>query len=144
MNFASKESAGGPTDNKTHQSLTNINLHLKKLPAHQLTWKCKKALSKRKVVFLQGSVHFHVRWEGTPYGKSLDDFNRSSCAASPSHCASKKREENESPMNPGLWETRPLGTQHEFSCVQFLGPCNQPLNDFGLGPTGAAISTQSA
>ena len=27
------------------------------LASHQLTWKCKKALSKRKVVFLQGSVH---------------------------------------------------------------------------------------
>ena len=26
------------------------------------TWKCNKALSKRKVVFLQGSVHFHVSW----------------------------------------------------------------------------------
>ena len=32
------------------------------LPSHQLTWKCKKTLSKRKVVFLQGSVHFHVSW----------------------------------------------------------------------------------
>ena len=32
------------------------------IPSHQLTWKCKKALSKRKVVFLQGSVHFHVSW----------------------------------------------------------------------------------
>ena len=30
--------------------------------SHQLTWKCKKALSKRKVVFLEGSVHFHVSW----------------------------------------------------------------------------------
>ena len=27
------------------------------LPSHQLPWKCKKALSKRKVVFLPGSVH---------------------------------------------------------------------------------------
>ena len=32
------------------------------LPSHQLTWKCKKALSKRKVVFLQGSMQFHVSW----------------------------------------------------------------------------------
>ena len=32
------------------------------LPSHQLTWKCKKALSKKKVGFLQGSVHFHVSW----------------------------------------------------------------------------------
>ena len=32
------------------------------IPSHQLTWKCKKALSKRKVVFLQGSVHCHVSW----------------------------------------------------------------------------------
>ena len=31
------------------------------VPSHQLAWKCKKALSKRKVVFLQGSV-FHVSW----------------------------------------------------------------------------------
>ena len=32
---------------------------------HQLTWKCAKPLSKRKVVFLQGFVHFHVsRWGG--------------------------------------------------------------------------------
>ena len=30
--------------------------------SYQLTWKCKKALSKSKVVFLQGSVHFHVSW----------------------------------------------------------------------------------
>ena len=36
-------------------------------PAHQLKWKCKKALSRRKVVFLQGSVHFHVSWEGNGY-----------------------------------------------------------------------------
>ena len=36
------------------------------LPSHKLTWKCKKFLSKRKVVFLQGSAHFHVSWcEGT-------------------------------------------------------------------------------
>ena len=32
------------------------------IPSHQLTWKCKKALSKRKVVFLQGFVNFHVSW----------------------------------------------------------------------------------
>ena len=31
-------------------------------PFHQPTWKCKKALSKRKVMFLQGSVHFQVSW----------------------------------------------------------------------------------
>ena len=38
------------------------------IPSHQLTWKCKQALSKRKVVFLQGSVHFHVSWwEGIPF-----------------------------------------------------------------------------
>ena len=28
----------------------------------RLTWKCKRALSKRGVVFLRGSVHFHVSW----------------------------------------------------------------------------------
>ena len=30
---------------------------LRVVPSHQLTWKCKKALFMRKVVFLQGSVH---------------------------------------------------------------------------------------
>ena len=34
----------------------------KLVPSHQLKWKCKKALSKRKVVFLHGSGHFHVSW----------------------------------------------------------------------------------
>ena len=44
----------------------HLNLSVR-LPSHQLTWKCTKALSKRKVVFLQGSVHFRVSWwEGTP------------------------------------------------------------------------------
>ena len=39
---------------------------LEQVPSHQLTWKCKKALSKRKVVFLQEAVHFHVScWEGS-------------------------------------------------------------------------------
>ena len=37
------------------------------VPSHQLAWKCKLALSKGTVVFLQGSVHFHVSWwEGKP------------------------------------------------------------------------------
>ena len=37
---------------------------------HQLTWKCKKALSKRKVVFLQGSVYFQVSWwKGSPISR---------------------------------------------------------------------------
>ena len=35
------------------------------LPSHQLTWKCKNLLSRRKAGFLPGSVHLHVcRWEG--------------------------------------------------------------------------------
>ena len=29
----------------------------KRVPSHQQTWKCTKAISKRKFVFLQGSVH---------------------------------------------------------------------------------------
>ena len=41
----------------------HASICLRRLPSHQLTWKCKKALSKKgKVVFLQGSVHFHVSW----------------------------------------------------------------------------------
>ena len=39
-----------------------ITIVHKGIPSQQLTWKRKKALSKRKVVFLQGSVHFHVSW----------------------------------------------------------------------------------
>ena len=31
-------------------------------PSHQLRWTCTKPVSKRKVVFLQGSVHFNVSW----------------------------------------------------------------------------------
>ena len=35
------------------------------VPSHQRTWKCTRALSKSKVVFLQGPVHFQVsRREG--------------------------------------------------------------------------------
>ena len=48
------------------------------VPSLQLRWKCKKVLSKSKVVFPEGSVHFHVSWwEGklfefaTPKGPSL-------------------------------------------------------------------------
>ena len=34
--------------------LVSLATNLERVPSHQLTWKCKKALSKRKVVFLQG------------------------------------------------------------------------------------------
>ena len=43
------------------------------LPSHQ---KCKKALSKRKVVFLQGSVHFNVScWKGSGMKKEIQPLN---------------------------------------------------------------------
>ena len=43
-----------------------LNALEQQIPSHQLAWKCKTARSKRKAVFLQGSVHFHVSWwEGT-------------------------------------------------------------------------------
>ena len=41
------------------------------VPSHQLAWKCTDPLSKRKVVFLQGSVHFHVSWRLKESSKSF-------------------------------------------------------------------------
>ena len=44
------------------------------IPSHQLTWKCKTALSKRNVVFLQGSVHKSMLAGGRVRAHSISDF----------------------------------------------------------------------
>ena len=46
-----------PTAAKRSAASSGTSQPKRGLPSHQPTWKCKKALSKRKVVLLQGSVH---------------------------------------------------------------------------------------
>ena len=51
-------------------STYGVKLH--GIPSHQLKWICKKTLSERKLVFLQGSVHLHVSWcEGNSFRLNL-------------------------------------------------------------------------
>ena len=64
---------------KKEKSCTQGKVLVATLPATNMGL-CKTALFKRKVVFLQGSVHFHVRWwEGTlpPIHMEQTCFNHS-------------------------------------------------------------------
>ena len=63
-----RESKGKTTKKLASSFSGSPPTRLELVPSHQLTWKCKKALSKRKVVLLEGSVHFHASWwEGSKY-----------------------------------------------------------------------------